>query len=66
MLNPCKDCPNRHTACHDRCEHYKAYKAELEAQRVYTRNMTRHNSVYHVDYRDKERNARRARPFGQK
>ena len=28
---PCKDCPNRHPACHDQCEKYLAWKAELKA-----------------------------------
>ena len=27
---PCKDCGERHTACHDRCTRYKAWKAEAE------------------------------------
>lgn len=66
MKPPCKDCQNRRTACHDTCERYKAYKAELDAQRVYTQQMTRHHSVYHVGYREKEYNLRRKRPFGQK
>lgn len=25
---PCKDCPDRHLACHDHCEKYKAFDAE--------------------------------------
>lgn len=25
---PCKDCPDRHTACHDTCSKYKAAKDE--------------------------------------
>ena len=28
--SPCKDCPNRSLACHDRCEKYKAFKAKLD------------------------------------
>ena len=28
MNAPCKDCPDRHTACHDHCEKYKAWKEE--------------------------------------
>ena len=27
---PCKDCPERHTACSDRCGKYAAWKAELQ------------------------------------
>lgn len=30
---PCKDCPDRHTACHDECEKYKDFKAKLDEQR---------------------------------
>lgn len=29
---PCKDCPNRHPACHDQCEKYLAWKVELKAR----------------------------------
>ena len=28
--SPCKDCPDRHTACHGHCENYLAWKKELE------------------------------------
>ena len=27
MKAPCKDCPNRHYACHDTCEKYKEFKS---------------------------------------
>lgn len=27
MKAPCKDCTERHRACHDHCERYKAFKA---------------------------------------
>lgn len=30
MTAPCKDCPDRHTACHDTCEKYKAFRAYRE------------------------------------
>lgn len=26
----CKDCPDRHLACHDTCERYKAVKAKAD------------------------------------
>jgi hypothetical protein len=36
---PCKDCGERHTACHARCSQYQAWKADLdkikEAKRLY-------------------------------
>lgn len=28
---PCKGCPNRYPACHDKCEHYISWKQELNA-----------------------------------
>lgn len=38
MNVPCKDCPDRHLACHDTCERYKAFAAwraeVLEKQRA--------------------------------
>lgn len=33
IQSPCKDCPDRHTACHDECEKYKRYKHELQEQK---------------------------------
>jgi hypothetical protein len=30
--SPCKDCPDRHTACHDSCDKYKAWKERYTAQ----------------------------------
>lgn len=27
---PCKECPDRHTACHDHCERYAEFKVELD------------------------------------
>lgn len=27
---PCKGCTERHAGCHDRCEKYKAWKAECQ------------------------------------
>lgn len=29
----CKDCPNRHEACHDTCEKYQAARDEWEKRR---------------------------------
>lgn len=68
MINaPCKDCPDRYPACSGRCERYKEYRAELDAQKAYTDRMTRNRKVYHAGYRDKERDLKRPRClFGQK
>ena len=30
---PCKECSDRHTACHDHCERYQEFKAELDRVR---------------------------------
>lgn len=36
---PCKDCEERHTACHDKCPKYKEWQAEVhrvkEARKAY-------------------------------
>ena len=29
-ISPCKDCKNRHPACHDSCERYNDWKQRLE------------------------------------
>lgn len=28
IVPPCKDCPDRHLGCHDKCEKYQAFKKE--------------------------------------
>lgn len=30
MMNPCKDCPDRHRACWDSCDKYKQFKMEIQ------------------------------------
>ena len=49
---PCKGCEERHTACHDRCSRYKAWKAEAEkikeAQRAYA---DERNKIYEEEQR---------------
>lgn len=32
-ITPCKDCTERHFCCHDSCERYLAFKAEVEKRR---------------------------------
>lgn len=29
-MSPCKDCADRHKACWDKCEKYKAWKSRLD------------------------------------
>lgn len=33
IQSPCKNCADRHTACHDTCKKYEAYKQELQKQK---------------------------------
>ncbi len=42
---PCKDCTDRHTACHDSCEKYKEWKARHLAQQNHLRD---HNGLWCV------------------
>lgn len=32
--SPCKNCSDRHYACHDSCTKYKDFKEELEKERA--------------------------------
>ena len=32
------DCPDRHPACSDRCEKYRAWKAEVQKEKTYTKS----------------------------
>lgn len=34
---PCKDCGERHRACHDSCTKYAIYKLEMERKRAWER-----------------------------
>lgn len=36
ILEPCKDCPDRHPICHDSCPRYAEYKRQLKEQRALT------------------------------
>lgn len=37
MICPCMDCADRHEACHDSCDGYKAWKAEDAATKAWLR-----------------------------
>ena len=37
---PCKNCTDRTLGCHDRCEYYKAYKADLKKRNDYLTKKT--------------------------
>lgn len=62
----CKDCPNRHTICHDTCPQYQQYKLELKAENAYNQAMTGHVGVYvyHRDHEDRHREKGRKRYMG--
>lgn len=35
MMPPCKDCPDRYTACHDHCEKYQKWKEDRAAEKKF-------------------------------
>lgn len=37
-IAPCKDCTEKHLACHDSCEKYKAWKDRYNAQQKHLKN----------------------------
>lgn len=48
MNAPCKDCPDRHSVCHDTCERYQAFHQE----RV---EISRKRQMDIIRYRDDKR-----------
>lgn len=65
ILNPCKDCPDRHPACHDHCPQFAAWRKEHAKETDYNRQMMVSGSVYHRDYEDKHRERGKKKYFGQ-
>lgn len=56
MTNPCcKDCPDRHPACHDHCPQFATWRKEHAKETDYNRQMTVSGRVYHYDHKDKHR-----------
>ncbi len=50
MTNPyCKDCPDRHLACHDGCEKFRSWRKEHKAEIAYT---NRHHAAEHINKND--------------
>ena len=39
---PCKDCEKRNPGCHDRCEMFAQWKAEMEKRKKAERLLTEH------------------------
>lgn len=54
-MTPCKDCPDRHPACHDTCPKYAEFKRQRGAEAAYTREMLDTGKVYHYDHEDRHR-----------
>ena len=48
-MSPCKDCPDRHLACHDECDKYKEWKAYVDDTR-------RKQKQDHFSYRSSKTN----------
>lgn len=65
MTNPCcKDCPDRHTACHDSCPKFAEWRREHAAEADYTRRMTAIGKVYRRNWEDKHREKGKKRFLG--
>ena len=56
-FNPCKDCPDRYTACSDHCHkpEFLTWKAEQETIR---KNKAAYNGMNNYVFRQSERNRR--------
>lgn len=61
MQAPCKDCPERHMTCHERCEKYLAYRQERDAcnQR---RALERRDENISIESALRRKKSRRRRP----
>lgn len=52
-ITVCKDCPDRHPACHDRCEKYIKAKQELQERKDMILKAMQKDAVY-MDYKRKK------------
>lgn len=41
--SPCKECPDRHEACHDTCERFREFRRKLEEAKEKRLEMLRTN-----------------------
>jgi hypothetical protein len=51
IINPCKDCPNRHCACSSTCEKYAEWRKEYDAEKKWLQDnkyrfSTTHNKPF--------------------
>ena len=44
------DCPDRHPACSDRCEKYRAWKAEVQKEKAYTKSQNDAGKINRNDF----------------
>lgn len=51
--SPCKDCTDRHTACHGSCEKYKAWQDRYHAQQKHLADSKKRWSVPMTSAREK-------------
>ena len=57
MTSPCKDCPDRHTACHGHCEKYKEWKDLDQAQKKHLKETSNRFAIVGSEARDKIRHS---------
>lgn len=55
MTSPCKDCQDRHTACHGHCEKYKDWKDLDQAQKKHLKETSNRWAILGSEARDKIR-----------
>lgn len=44
------DCPDRHPACSDQCEKYRAWKAEVQKEKIYTKSQNDARKINRNDF----------------
>ena len=52
-ITVCKDCPDRHPACHDRCEKYQEAKRKVQEEKEKLLTAMKNDAVY-ADYKRKK------------
>ena len=60
LISPCKGCADRHTACHGKCEAYKEWKDEYQAQQQHYKDYRHRYCIPESEYRYKSRRRYRA------
>lgn len=61
MIAPCKDCTERHAACHSECGKYQQYTENRKALNEWQRDMARIEGVIATRSKRIERDAKRRR-----